>query len=171
MPPLTEYCSSTEWERSGTPGGRKRRQRTTRQTVRRLHPDGDNVFVINLMLEIGRTFGDEFEGELDVQSVGAVQIPGHQHTHAILHRKHTPESFSLLLLNKESARVTNVAAWDSRTLTPLKMRAVPDLRGSPLRVPLSAPYTSGHVSCCRWSLKSSLRMDGRGDRGTQWAPP
>lgn len=55
--------------------------------------------------------------------------------------------------------------------TPLKIRAVPDFRGSPLRVPLSAPYTSGQVSCCKFSLKSSLSKDGKGAKGTQWAPP
>ncbi len=56
-------------------------------------------------------------------------------------------------------------------LTPLKMRAVPDFRGSPLSVPLSAPYTSGQTSAFRFSLKSSFRMDGKATRGTQWGPP
>lgn len=37
------------------------------------------------MAEFRGTFGDEFEGELDVESVGAVQIPGHKHPHAVLH--------------------------------------------------------------------------------------
>lgn len=56
-------------------------------------------------------------------------------------------------------------------LTPLKMRAVPDFRGSPLSVPRSAPYTSSQISDFRFSLKSSFRTDGKATRGTQWAPP
>lgn len=56
-------------------------------------------------------------------------------------------------------------------LTPLKMRAVPDFRGSPLSVPLSAPYTSGQTSVLRFSLKSSFRTDGKATRGTQCGPP
>lgn len=64
--------------------------------------NGDSVLV--MMLELSGTFGDELEGELDVQSVGAVQIPGHQHTHPILQVKHTSGSFLSLLLDKESAQ-------------------------------------------------------------------
>lgn len=55
----------------------------------------------------------------------------------------------------------------SGILTPLKMSAVPDFRGSPLSVPLSAPYTSGQISGLRFSLKFSFTTDGRGTKGTQ----
>lgn len=53
------------------------------------------------------------------------------------------------------------------SLTPLKIRDVPDLMVSPFRFPLSAPYTSGQRSGCKFPLKSSFRMEGRGTTGTQ----
>lgn len=56
-------------------------------------------------------------------------------------------------------------------LTPLKIRDVPDLMVSPFRFPLSAPYTSGQRSGCKFPLKSSFRMEGRGTIGTQKGPP
>lgn len=55
--------------------------------------------------------------------------------------------------------------------TPLKIRDVPDLMVSPFRFPLSAPYTSGQRSGCKFPLKSSFRMEGRGTTGTQKGPP
>lgn len=40
-------------------------------------------------MELSLTFSDKFEGELDVEGVGAVQISGHDHSHTILQSKVT----------------------------------------------------------------------------------
>lgn len=61
----------------------------------------------------------------------------------------------------------NFSASEESYLTPLKMSDVPDLMVSPFRFPLSAPYTSGQRSGCKFPLKSSLRIEGRGMIGTQ----
>jgi len=34
--------------------------------------------------KVNSTFSDELKGELDVEGAGAVQVPGHQHTQAVL---------------------------------------------------------------------------------------
>lgn len=97
-------------------------------------------------MELSLTFSDEFEGELDVEGVGAVQIPGHDHSHTILQSKVTATVYSRCICVVYWF-VVSLLLLVFRRPTPLKIRAVPDFRGSPLRVPLSAPYNSGHVSC------------------------
>lgn len=49
----------------------------------------DQTKKLKKIMDLSLTFSDEFEGELDVEGVGAIQIPGHDHSHTILQSKVT----------------------------------------------------------------------------------